>query len=328
MEENLVGYLIGALDSDVHREVEKYLDDEPGARDRLEVLRRAMAPLEADKDTIDPPPGLAIRTLASVAEFRCRPLPAAPPQPARLAVGGRSWWRRGDVLAAACLFVVVGGLGTTWVGHSRAESRKKECEANLHEWHTAITQYATNNGGSEERNELPHLNPRNPRHVAAAFPALLRNNSELPQKLSLRCPANGPRSQDVLPFRDLEPMPEDQFQEQVKKLPGCYAYSLGFYHNGQHRVFREPSDLRSSSAVPIMGDCPSISGEGGRVRGNSKNHNGQNVLFLDGSVHFCKTPYNPFNDKDHLYLNNAGKVAAGVDQWDTVLGCGLDKPGD
>src|SRR5438128_5281975 len=78
MDENLIGYLLNALDSDTRQETEKYLLKNREARERLNRMTEALAPLEADRDAIDPPPGLWARTLARVAEFQCRQLPSAP----------------------------------------------------------------------------------------------------------------------------------------------------------------------------------------------------------------------------------------------------------
>src|SRR4051794_37136109 len=112
MDENLVGYLLNALDPETQRQVETYLHKEPGARQKLDTLRRAVEPLAADKEPAEPPAGLAFRTLARVAEYRCRPLPQAPePTPTQIGPPARRWWRRADVLVAACLLVVVGGVG-------------------------------------------------------------------------------------------------------------------------------------------------------------------------------------------------------------------------
>src|SRR5947209_19083538 len=56
MDENLIGYLLNALDPGTRLETEKYLLRNPDARDNLDRLRSALEPLEADRDTIDPPP--------------------------------------------------------------------------------------------------------------------------------------------------------------------------------------------------------------------------------------------------------------------------------
>src|SRR5581483_8285319 len=78
MDENLVGYALNALDPDGQREVEAYLLTHPAARQRLEAVRQALQPLATDRDAIEPPDGLRIRTLARVAEYRRQELPAAP----------------------------------------------------------------------------------------------------------------------------------------------------------------------------------------------------------------------------------------------------------
>src|SRR6516162_22495 len=78
MDENLIGYLLDALDSDTRLETEKYLSRNSDARLRLEKLRQALEPLEADNQADEPPPDLWIRTLARVAEYRCNHLPFAP----------------------------------------------------------------------------------------------------------------------------------------------------------------------------------------------------------------------------------------------------------
>ena len=46
MEENLVGYLIGALDPETEREVADYLTSHPEERSKLDLLRSALAPLK------------------------------------------------------------------------------------------------------------------------------------------------------------------------------------------------------------------------------------------------------------------------------------------
>src|SRR5262249_11471742 len=103
MKENYVGYLLGALDPATHLEVEKHVGAHPEAQRDLDLLRRGMAPLEADKDDIPSPPDLVMRTLARVAEQSCRAMPLAPPFPRSRATGGggRRWWARADVLVAA-----------------------------------------------------------------------------------------------------------------------------------------------------------------------------------------------------------------------------------
>ena len=54
MDENLVGYLLDALEPETRAGVEDYLRDHSEARQRLELLRQALQPLECDRDAIEP----------------------------------------------------------------------------------------------------------------------------------------------------------------------------------------------------------------------------------------------------------------------------------
>src|SRR5262245_55455160 len=99
MDENLVGYLLNTLDPDTHRQVEDHLRDSAGARQRLDQLRRALEPLATDAEPPEAPAGLWMRTLAHIAEDRCRRLPPAPKQVTAPATAPSGWrWRRADLL--------------------------------------------------------------------------------------------------------------------------------------------------------------------------------------------------------------------------------------
>ena len=96
MDENLIGYLLNALEPREQREVEDALHNFPETQRRLELLRQALDPLAVDSEASDPPSGLWVRTLARVAEHRCRELPradqagfAAGRRATRLAAAGR-----------------------------------------------------------------------------------------------------------------------------------------------------------------------------------------------------------------------------------------------
>src|SRR6516165_4532341 len=110
MDENLVGYLLNALEPDEQREVEVTLQEYPETRNRLEALRQALDHLAVDSEGDDPPAGLWVRTLARVAEHRCRELPRAPTRLAFPSALGRSPWQRMDVAVAAGILLCFGLL--------------------------------------------------------------------------------------------------------------------------------------------------------------------------------------------------------------------------
>ncbi len=104
----------------------------------------------------------------------------------------------------------------------------------------------------------------------------------------------------------------------ARQLAGNYAYSLGYRENG---TLHGPCDLDCEQ--PILADHNPLADSGG----NSPNHGGQgqNVLYIDGHVRWCISPVLGC-PADNIYLNRKGKVAAGLNRDDSVLGAGETGP--
>ena len=325
MDENLVGYLLNSLDSEAHRRVEEYLHGNASAQKRLEQLRRALEPLAADAEPPAPPAGLWIRTLARVAEDRCRRLPAAP-RPATVPAGSsRAWWRRADLLVAASVLVLLGGIAIAWIHEVRQREQIEGCKNNLREYHQALVGYSDLHEG-----EFPAVTEKGSHSVAGIFIPVLNSNGLLPRARNLSCPGNDP---PVAPARTLEELerlhresPED-FRKAAQDLSGCYAYTLGYEQsdgNGQRRHFG--LNRNSGDLTPIMADRPPFAvGELQGRPGNSKNHGGrgQNVLHVGGNVTFLK---DRTIGEDDIYLNHKKRVGAGTGPGDTVLGASWASP--
>ncbi|OAI47762.1 hypothetical protein AYO44_08970 [Planctomycetaceae bacterium SCGC AG-212-F19] len=346
MDENLVGYLLHALDGAEHQQIEAYLRDHPEAQKRLETLRRALDPLAADRDPDDlrVPPALAFRTLARVAEYRCRPVPELPIAPPPAVAAGppeRRWWRRVDMLIAAAIAVVTGSLLFEGVGHFRASQARLDCANNMRTFHQSLLTFANVHNGAFPGVPFQHRYP-DPEHgiragyddprlnVAGIFMPELRQTNALAPDASIRCPGVGNKIlpqhtiDDLVQLRQRSP---EEFDKAINNLAGCYAYSLGYIGpNGLHtNLYRDPdSPELANDLLPIMADKPAPHANG--TPANSANHpGGQNVLHVGGHVTFRRTP-NAGIDGDHIYLNRDGKVAAGLDRWDTVLGSSADRP--
>ncbi len=105
MDTNLVGYLLGNLDPETHRQVAEQLRRSPKARAALIHVRRTLGPLAALRSPALPPAGLARRTLARLAAHR--QLPDAPPVPPGQRAGLRMALARVDLLVTALVVVVV-----------------------------------------------------------------------------------------------------------------------------------------------------------------------------------------------------------------------------
>jgi hypothetical protein len=315
MDENLVGYLLKALDTDEQHEVERYLREHPEAHKRLEQLRGGLDLLARDAGDGEPPADLWIRTLARVAEHKCRTLPAAPPADRAAAVPRGSWWRRADVLVAALLLIVVGGLGVTAVARLIPDRHVVECANNLREFDKALEAYADNHNG-----QYPWVGEKPPRNFAGSFVPALNEARVMPPGLSVSCPGDTPRPPDSYTFADLERLTPDEFRAVSRRLAGCYAYSLGYQEPGGLMLLGLTRAM--DGLLPIMSDAPPAHDNGNEVSpGNSTNHGGkgQNVLFRDGHVEF-RTQRTVGPGDDDIFLNAEQRVAAGRGPRDAVLG--------
>lgn len=314
MDKNLLGYLLNCLDDTEQREVEARLATDPESRDRLDKLRQALAPLEADRDNAEPPHDLVYRTLARVAEYCSQALPRAP---VTRASGGaeRPFWRRADVVAAAAVVLLAVGIGAPALYRMQVQSASLvECQNNLREFYNGLSAYHDHKG------QFPNVTAEAPHNVAGMVVPMLVSAGSLPENVSVRCPANGPGRPCPFTLEQIKAMTPEEFQKHAASLASCYAYSLGYRDAaGYHPPTRSGT---KASLYPIMSDRPPYD-DGAD---NSPNHGkkGQNVLFQDGTVKFLNDRSLPF-DSD-IFKSRSGKVAAGDDEDDAVLGHSASRP--
>lgn len=318
MESYFLEYLLNHLDENARRQVDAYLAEHPEAREKLARLQKALDPLALDAELPEPPELLVERTLARIAEHVCAPkvsadLPQAPPVASEAVTIGRSWWRRADVLVAACLLITVTGIGLIILGRLRGPSSAvmiAECKNNLRQFYLALQQYR------DQRGEFPDVGKEAPRDVAGMVVPMLSDAGTLPSSVSIRCAGIGGPTTCQVTLTALKTMSDTEFAGCSPGLSMCYAYSLGY--KDENGVYHGPPSTRNTSLsqMPILADRPPAEG----LRLNSINHggNGQNVLFADGHVVFMTT--RTLGSGDDIFVNRDGRVAAGVDASDIVLG--------
>ncbi len=322
-DDDLIGYALDLLDPPDRRAVERHLLAHPADAAKVERVRAALAPLAADRPPPEPAPGLAIRTLARVAEYvaeheprRADPVepddddgPLAAPvgdavsprertrgRPSRR--GGPSWLRA-DVAVAAGIGVLAVGLVTAWVGKTRHDAALASCADNLRVLHAGLDGYSGTHGG-----RLPQVgDPAHP--TAGTFAAALSEAGELPVRFAPRCPA-APVS--------ATPTPVD------------YAYTLGYHGpDGELRGHeRHVEGCADNDLIAVAADYPvaAVAPGGGPV---SAHRTGHNVLYLGGNVRFATTATVGVNGDD-IFRNDAGRVAAGLHRCDAALGRPADRP--
>lgn len=314
MNDQLLDYLLDRLDEPAKLHVEARLQADETARRQLDVLRRALAPLAADQEIV-PPPHLAARTIARVAEHICRELPRAP-APRRSESAGRPWWRRADVMVAASLLAIFAGIGLPLLLRLRGPSSgvvRVECQENLRKFHVALKNF------EDVHKQLPSINEA-PHNVAGTIVPLLNDAGMLPANFSVRCPGHGPFQPCKFTLAEIRAMTPEQFRRHAPNLLTSYAFTLGYRDdNGVwHAVNRSE---HSDHAVLIFADSPPAA----IAVGNSRNHGsrGQNVLYLNGAVQFLTQRTLAGDD---IYLNTDRIVAAGNGTRDFVCGNSAAKP--
>jgi hypothetical protein len=325
MRDELVGYLLDALDEGETRRVETALADPqqgPALRADLDTLRQAIRPLAFDRESIDVPAGLAARTLQFVAaqtavapERRPKPTPrvfspADEGQPVR---GGRRWLDRliiGATAVAACVLVAPLLL------ESIEESRQRRVDRNLQKVSAALQGFAESHG------VYPTPPGSGPLSRAGLYaPTLVAEERIVADDGSLLCPdtALARRGKFRVPtLAELEAaVGTPRFEELVKTMGGDFGYTLG--HRDADGVL-QPFRNRRRADHPILADAPDECCE------KSSNHPGgiHHVLFEDGRVTRWKE--DSLHRDDHLYRNHDGKVAAGVDSEDAVIGDSHHQP--
>lgn len=327
---DLIGYLLELLDPDDRAAVVADIVAHPETAVRLEQLRDTVARLKVDHEPAVPRPGLAVRTVARLAEHLVAsghrqptgdetpasdlltaltgqpagtapaPRPALPKAPAEWAearfVGGRF---RADLVVAAGIGLVVVGLVLSGVSRLRYQNDLMACQKNLQALHNGLAGYADNHEG-----RFPQVGvDRYP--TAGTFVAALADAGQFPAEFSPVCPASV-RSADVSRVG--------------------YAYTLGHVAPGGGilGLRRATESGEENDLLPIAADCPAaglVAGAGpvcphGRSMG---------VLYVGGNVRTTTLPTVGPNGDD-IYRNRLGQVSAGVDRTDAVLGRTADRP--
>jgi hypothetical protein len=331
MREQLVGYLFGALDEAEATQVERALADPsngPSLRRDLETLRLAVKPLARDPEPLQAPPGLASRTLRFIATQSAAPAVSRKPEVVRPAPaarpftpvagegrgsGPRAWLDRAIMAAtalAACILVAPLLLD------SIAQSRARRAERNLVRLSGALQGYA------ESHRIYPTPPDSGPLSRAGIYaPTLVSEHRLVADDGTVLVPDT--KSANRRDFRvptldDLKAaMGTPQFEELVRTMGGDYGYTLG--HRDATGVL-QPNRNGRRTHHPIMADAPDHSDE----RSDNHPEGIHHVLYEDGHIETLQP--DALHRDDHLYRNHDGKVAAGTDAEDAVIGDSHDQP--
>lgn len=332
--EQLLGYLLGALEESERESVERQLNQDPEWRRELALLRQRLQPLWVTQPDFTPPAGLATRTCQLVASS---PKPSACPAPdtAKTQTGGAvseaepvnpaaqtgGWggsWGWLDLTVAAGLVVAVSLLTFPAIQNSRFNARRLSCEDHLRQLGLALTQYS-----QQHEDFFPPVYDRGNLSGAGIYAPVLVSYELVEEPRCFLCPGS-PLAEDprfCVPSLDelLAAEPGEELVCLRRSMGGSFGYSLGFLDRGG--IYSTKNMRRPYFA--LMADAPSTSLPGYQ----SINHDGrgQNVLFEHGGVRFYCTS-RPHARADDVFVNEIGLVAVGRNRNDSVVGPSMSVP--
>jgi hypothetical protein len=213
MREDLLGYLLSALEPHEMRKVEQQLLIDPLLQDEFEALQRELAPIDraiGAEPVFETPPDLIARTLAALPEREPAHATSAPghlgPSYSKAgsvslatsssgftsgtgltaATDGRSGARAGwtDFLVTALASAAVLGLLIPSISRGRYEARKTQCQEHLRQLGTAITQFVNLDSGQL----LPQIAERGPFAFSGMYAAQLAERGLLEEGAIRWCP--------------------------------------------------------------------------------------------------------------------------------------------
>ena len=197
VQEQLLGYLIGALDDSERRRVEWRLQTDPQWQAELAAVRESLQPLRLAQRTYAPPAGLASRTCQKVALLAA---PAVEPiaqawayqhrapwrarrmSPAVVPPSSTASWSWVDLTVAASILVALSLLIFPAVQKNRDHARMMACQGNLRQLGLGVAQLR------QAHPELPFAG------LGGDAPVSLQSNA--PLVLAAVTPSGGPPAWD------------------------------------------------------------------------------------------------------------------------------------
>ena len=319
--QDLLGYMLGALEPEEHQQIEFQIDEDPALREELDLVRRQVAVLDQLDPPGTPPAGLARRTCESISVLTSTssfPRVASSGNPPAKPEKGR-WFssrreagtagRRGslmDFVIVAAVVLLLAAIILPAINNSRYHSRLLACQNNLRTVGTGLLEYSSNFGGEY----IPIPESGNQAFAGIHAPTLL-STGFVNDPSVFSCAGTGRAENRMIPTLDEIKVARGQLLRKLQKLAGGdFAYSLGQMVNGRYTAGRN----ENRSHYLILADAPGFD-QPGRASTNHSGY-GQNAFFEDGHIQFLKSPV---VDGDAIYENEWGAIAPGVHATDIVV---------
>lgn len=320
--EHLLDYVLGALDAAEEESLERELETNAQLAAQLDRLKDKVGRfgLADEPEVFDPPAGLAARTCNFVA-LEANQLP----QPARAAFSappaehtGRYRFTWADLLVAASVLVAAFALAFPAISQSRFQAQVAVCQDNIRHVGMALHEHAS----LDPMRWFPRIEREGNRSVAGIYAPILISGGLLADPRVIFCPSSergvsGDRQPVTL--EQVDAAADALLLEYFETMGGDLGYDMGHEEAGELLPTRD----RRRANHPLLADAPS-DGRPGRTTANHAGR-GQNFFYEDGRIQWLRRlPTEVLGDDP--YHNRAGRVAAGLDPEDAVLGASSDRP--
>jgi hypothetical protein len=305
MRDQLLGYLLGALEPHEHEAFELRLADDEGLRQDLERLRAGLPWLDDRSNPLEPPGGLAQRTCRWVQDqvrHSSAPLHHEP------SAAGVVSFRMPDLFVVSGVALAALLLFFPAVASSRFHGQVAVCKDNLRSLGASLWNY------SLQHRSFPAIPLEGNMSVVGAFAPTLAEAGYLENSAVLVCP--GSRLAQAGPFqmpcvREILAAHGERLHRCRQQMAGSYGYHPGHVEDGEYR----PTRNQARPQFPILADAP-----GDQPASGSTNHGpcGQSVLFEDGHVEFVKQCRLELLG-ENIFCNDSGQWGAGLSPHDASL---------
>jgi len=314
MRDELVGYLVGALEPHEQAAIEDHLRRDPQLQEALAELRGCLTPLGFDGGHFEPPAHLLQSTCDLVAERRAV-LPWRD-----YASSGAGRWSMQDLITAAGVMVAASLLFFPAVNYSRGQANIAGCQNSLRQLANAMLSYSNLNGGY-----LPHASTSASVASTGVYAPILQSRGFVNNSQVFICPAatqKRGKAVTVPTLKQVEQANPVDVAQLEETMGGDFRTTLGYVKDEVYHPVRSAG----REYFAILADAPSNDGDR-----QSPNHGGlgQNVLFDDGHAQFLSTcrcrpkgVYVPVNYHDNIYSNDRGDVGFGLHPDDSVIARG------
>jgi hypothetical protein len=306
VRENLIGYIVGAIEPEERLQVEQRVEQDASTRQELELMRSGLHPLAEDQMHHEPPAGLAQRCCDYVYS-RAEVLPASL-SPASQAPRKVVRWTRLELGVAGAIAASVAIFFLPQIYQTHVQSQLLACQSNLKDIGFAAGKYTEQNGGY-----YPAARPGDRTNYVGMWEPMMVSQHYLPSGNSLVCPSSPEADAGQfhsLTAEDVKAMNDARLAQMLPQLSPSYGMTMGYLQDGKYKVQRN----QNREKFAVISDNPGPNGT------NSPNHGGRgtNVLWDDFHTSFLTSPEVGPNG-DNIFINDNHEVAPGLTPNDAVV---------